>query len=186
MNLTDGGEQPYMRDTKFVNKDGIEVVQEMTIVSGRGRDKDRIQKGMQSVLQERGLWKEGKLWSHQQQNVRKPIMTYIGLRACCKINNPNPDQKTKRIDNPACLQNLQSPTPKECCATAIIAQQPDYLAQRGQIQEIVEAAGHIVVLYPKFHCELNWIEYYWGACKRFTHKHCDYTLPGTIYILYPS
>ena len=108
----------------------------------------------------------------------KTVLIVPGLRARCKINNPNPDQKTKRIDNPACLENLYSSTPKECCATAIIAQQSDYQAQRGQIQEIVEAVGHIVVFYPKFHCELNWIEYYWGACKRFARKHCDYTLPG--------
>ena len=36
-----------------------------------------------------------------------------------------------------------------------------------QLQEIVEDAGHIVILYPKFHCELNWREHYWGCCKYF-------------------
>jgi hypothetical protein len=47
---------------------------------------------------------------------------------------------------------------------------------RSRLQEIVEEAGHIFLLYPKFHCELNWIEYYWGRCKHFTRKHCNYTL----------
>ena len=66
MNLTDGGEQPFMRDTKFISKDGTEVVQKMTRPRagelGLGRDKNRdcIQKGMESVLLERGLWREGK------------------------------------------------------------------------------------------------------------------------------
>jgi hypothetical protein len=34
------------------------------------------------------------------------------------------------------------------------------------LQEIIEAKGHKVVFYPKFHCELNYIEMYWGAAKR--------------------
>ena len=36
----------------------------------------------------------------------------------------------------------------------------DQASTEPQLQEIVEDAGHIVILYPKFHCELNWIEYY--------------------------
>jgi len=31
---------------------------------------------------------------------------------------------------------------------------------------------------PKFHCELNWIERYWGATKDYLRKHCTYSLPG--------
>ena len=50
---------------------------------------------------------------------------------------------------------------------------------RSRLQEIVEEAGHIFLLYPKFHCELNWIEFYWDHCKYFARKHCNYTLAGT-------
>jgi len=40
---------------------------------------------------------------------------------------------------------------------------------------VINAAGHEVVSYPKFHCELNYIEYYWGAVKRYTRANCQYS-----------
>jgi hypothetical protein len=74
-----------------------------------------------------------------------------------------------------CTEGLEGRT---CCAAAILSAQPDFKGQRSRIEEIVEDAGHLVMFYPKFHCELNWIEYYWGACKHYARKHCNYTLPG--------
>ena len=43
------------------------------------------------------------------------------------------------------------------------------------IQEIIESKGHKVIFYPKFHCELNYIEMYQGAAKRYSQNNCDYT-----------
>ena len=43
--------------------------------------------------------------------------------------------------------------------------EPDFLAQKGAIAEIIERAGHKSIFYPKFHCELNFIERYWEQRK---------------------
>ena len=35
---------------------------------------------------------------------------------------------------------------------------------------------HKVMYYPKFHCELNHIEYFWCDGKSWTRCHCKYTM----------
>lgn len=67
--------------------------------------------------------------------------------------------------------------------------QPDFLTQKSLVQEIwqevVEAAGHRYIFLPKFHCELNFIEFFcqWGALggavKKYLLDNCDYTSTHT-------
>jgi hypothetical protein len=54
-------------------------------------------------------------------------------------------------------------------------QQPDFREQRSLVQEVIEAAGHLCIFLPKFHCELNFIEFFWGAVKKYLRDNCDYT-----------
>ncbi|KAI0337675.1 hypothetical protein BDW22DRAFT_1423443 [Trametopsis cervina] len=63
----------------------------------------------------------------------------------------------------------------DCCARQILEHQPDFLEQKSLVQEVIESAGHICIFLPKFHCEMNFIEYFWGAVKRYLREHCDYT-----------
>ncbi|KAF8580621.1 hypothetical protein K439DRAFT_1356652, partial [Ramaria rubella] len=44
----------------------------------------------------------------------------------------------------------------------------DFKAEKPLLQITIEAAGHQCYFLPKFHCELNPIEMYWGWTK--THK----------------
>lgn len=70
------------------------------------------------------------------------------------------------------------PPEGNCCARNILSMQEDFRAQKGKVQEVVESRGHVCLFYPKFHCELNFIEPYWGAAKRYSRDNCDYSLSG--------
>jgi hypothetical protein len=71
-----------------------------------------------------------------------------------------------------------SSTREDCCAIHILSLQPDFASKRPLIQEVIETHGHKVIFFPKFHCELNFIEYFWGAIKKYTRNNCDYTFKG--------
>ena len=53
----------------------------------------------------------------------------------------------------------------DCCCRRLLFSQPDFMAQKSQLQELIELRGHLCDFYPKYHCELNFIEQYWGAAK---------------------
>ena len=65
-----------------------------------------------------------------------------------------------------------------CSARRIISNQPDFQAQKGMLEELIVEAGHYFISYPKFHCELNFIENFWGSAKLYTRKNCDYSWVG--------
>lgn len=64
-----------------------------------------------------------------------------------------------------------------CCAHHFLENQPDFKEQKSALEEVITKSEnrHIFELYPKYHCECNWIEMYWGAAKREARLRCDYT-----------
>lgn len=66
-------------------------------------------------------------------------------------------------------------TADSCCNAWVLEKQPDFLAQQSLVQETIEAAGHLCIILPKFHCELNFIEFFWGSVKKYLRDNCDYT-----------
>jgi hypothetical protein len=67
---------------------------------------------------------------------------------------------------------------ENCCATAVLAQQPDFVAQKCSLEELLTKEGFQTLFLPKFHCELNWIEQFWSSVKYHTRHHCEYNIAG--------
>jgi hypothetical protein len=53
----------------------------------------------------------------------------------------------------------------DCCCRRLLFSQPDFINQKSHLEEFITSRGHICDFYPKYHCELNFIEQYWGAAK---------------------
>jgi hypothetical protein len=77
-----------------------------------------------------------------------------------------------------CTEKVEDPDRLDCCCVRIMSLQSDFLEQKSAVIELVEQAGHLCIFYPKFHCECNYIEMYWGAAKRYAREHCDYSWVG--------
>ena len=54
---------------------------------------------------------------------------------------------------------------KTNCCCRLLFSQPDFENQKSHLEEYITSRGHICDFYPKYHCELNFIEQYWGAAK---------------------
>ena len=108
-------------------------------------------KGIQQVLEERGLWA-----STRVDGERMPLKCNNNRGGCAKEGD---------------LRH-------RCCATSLLANQADFRAQKGRLQEEVELRGHEVIFYPKFHCEANFIERFWSSCKYYSREHCTYSFQG--------
>lgn len=52
-----------------------------------------------------------------------------------------------------------------CCARSILSSQDDFKNQGSLLEELLESQDQIVWFYPKFHCELNWIERDWERAR---------------------
>ncbi|KAF8554207.1 hypothetical protein OG21DRAFT_1484895 [Imleria badia] len=52
----------------------------------------------------------------------------------------------------------------------LLSKQDDFTNQLSMLETLIQDAGHECIFLPKFHCELNPIEMYWGWCKYRYHE----------------
>ncbi|KAF9510740.1 hypothetical protein BS47DRAFT_1487299 [Hydnum rufescens UP504] len=57
-----------------------------------------------------------------------------------------------------------------CCMACLLSRQDDFVNQISMLEAAIINRGHLCLFLPKFHCELNPIEMYWGYAK---YRYCE-------------
>jgi hypothetical protein len=59
-------------------------------------------------------------------------------------------------------------------ASALLSKQQDFLDQKEWLALTICEAGCSIDYYPKYHCEFNYIEMFWGAAKAWSRANCTF------------
>ena len=144
--LMDGGKNTKpMRDGWYLNDKGERVVQPMWYL---GPDGQRINKGIRRILEERNKFR-----NDQGHPLRR-------LCNSCKEGTP----QNERVGH----------ANYKCCADYVLRNEQDFKDQESWLTEEVNKLGFQILFYPKFHCELNFIEMVWGWIKSYHRRTCTY------------
>ena len=152
--LKDNGKNAHvMRDTTFINTDGIEMVQRMRTAQGG-------QKGIKTILEERGLW--------DNRMRLECIACDMGLSA--------QERRELYTENGNLIfDETDIRFTDKCCARGCLRRQPDFMKQKEWLREVAESKGVNVIYYPKYHCEFNFIELTWGFMKSRLRRICTFS-----------
>ncbi len=64
-----------------------------------------------------------------------------------------------------CKDKIDDINQVDCCTWWIISLQPDFLKQKSALEEVILEVRYKCIFYLKFHCELNYIKWYWKVAK---------------------
>ena len=76
----------------------------------------------------------------------------------------------------SCREHTEKDDPSvTCCLYHVLSNEPDFKSQKLWLSETVEKyPGCQLLFYPKFHCELNFIETVWAWAKAHHRSTCTY------------
>jgi len=185
MNVSPGGKQPNMHNTIIPHNNPfgyggqpqslvfpLNLPDDHPYKSHQGKPK-----GMQVVLEECGYLGLG----------RKKLVGDCEKCKWCKAWKPQVTDVTANSEDSE-IEEEEEQT--DCCMRRIIALQEDFQHQKCLLQivsktfdlafpqsnrqaQVVEEAGDVCHFLPKFHPEMNPIEYFWGWTKRYFRKHSN-------------
>lgn len=62
-----------------------------------------------------------------------------------------------------------------CCARRLLSLEDDFQKQLGWLEETAASLNVLILFFPKFHCELNFIEMIWGYVKAHLRRICTFS-----------
>ncbi|KAF4621818.1 hypothetical protein D9613_012166 [Agrocybe pediades] len=175
MNVNPAGKQRKMKDTTIPDNNPNNSLRGkiQTMVFSPNLPPDHpfyefrgLPKGMKYILKERGLWD---YLTHANGGKEIP-----GDCQYCKASRKEKEKRERELE--AIMAGQDEPeeadeddvvvvTGATCCMRKVLSEQDDFRLQKPLLQVVIEEAGHKCYFLPKFHCELNPIEMYWGWTK---------------------
>ena len=148
MNLTCGGAKAPQNATIFPPFCGSIAGQAQQLSYFESPTGKLRPKGIKLILEERRCYPDLSI----------PIFEGKAPKAKCQPRCPDP------VADPLFVMDFDLDT-KPCCLARILQNHPDFRAQKSAIEQLIVDRGHKCLFLPKFHCELNAIEMYWGYSK---------------------
>ncbi|TFY55036.1 hypothetical protein EVG20_g9466 [Dentipellis fragilis] len=177
MNVKPGGQQPHMHDTiiPLDNAFGYAGQQQSFdfpshLPEGHpDKSFEGKPKGMKQVLLERGYTSQSLGFKGKKK--------LIGECAACKgrkarkVQSADDEAGTRAeddyVDSEESEEDEEDDAPTTCCMRRILSLQDDFLKQKSLLEIVIEKENDVCHFLPKFHPEINPIEYYWGWVKRY-------------------
>ena len=117
-----------------------------------------------------------------EEGVQLGLLSILRARgkSCMKLPDGRYSQHELKKLCISCRDHTIKEDPTEtCCMFGVVSKEPDFLAQKPWLAEIVESnPGCFIFWYPKYHCELNYIEMVWGWIKAHHRNNCKYNYPA--------
>ena len=108
----------------------------------------------------------------------REIVTERSILTPAEMKNMCAKCTTKQREGRGMGDPLSCTPGDKCCFANVLKCQPDFAEQKSRLQEVVERASHTLLMLPICHPELNPIEDFWNAYKRYTRAVCDYDMKG--------
>ncbi|OAX33390.1 hypothetical protein K503DRAFT_869580, partial [Rhizopogon vinicolor AM-OR11-026] len=105
--------------------------------------------------------RQGGLFHHQAWS-RQVLDTRTHSSTCCC----EADSKRCGCSYGTCPKFQCEKGAERCCCRGILYNEPDFVNVKSLLEIACEARGFRAIFFPKFHCELNFIEQCWGYSKR--------------------
>ena len=114
----------------------------------------------------------------RKETASPPLPTWIGpsdtpsLPPYALTPRPGWQGATMQLPQSVPIPVAGSQSSTKAADELVLKAQNDFRNEKSLLETVIVEAGHEAIFYPKFHCELNYIEYYWAALKRFTRENC--------------
>lgn len=108
------------------------------------------------------------------QSMQLPGGKQKGVRTILMERSLWPRNKTKFNLLCKVCKDGEETNSTDCCARKLLSSQPDFIQQKIWLHETALNNDVTRIFFPKFHCELNFIELIWAYLKAKLRKTCDF------------